>query len=205
MRGDLALAEFFDEGTRVVALVRAQGDPFPRPFAAVEHDERGVAFGRAARLGDEHIEHEPVAVLHEDVSPEAESRLLASALARNSCFGVGLRDVRFVGTALTMEVDIGVLAACWWRLVVVARLHALERRPRLEQRPVDGEVVVRGQLRLRRFIHHGREELLSHLVLDQPLPVLGEARVVEGWGGDIHVQEPLEEKVVLEPFAKLAL
>jgi hypothetical protein len=42
-------------------------------------------------------------------------------------------------------------------------------------------------------------------VLKQPCLVLREARRVEGRVHDIQVQEPLEQQVVLQPFAKLPL
>ena len=39
----------------------------------------------------------------------------------------------------------------------------------------------------------------------QPGPVLGERRLVEGTAPDVQVEEPAEEHVVAQPFAELAL
>ena len=39
----------------------------------------------------------------------------------------------------------------------------------------------------------------------QPGPVLGERRLVEGTAPDVQVEEPPEEHVVGQPFAELAL
>ena len=42
-------------------------------------------------------------------------------------------------------------------------------------------------------------------MIDQPFPAPREACVVNSWGGDVHVQEPLEQQqVALEPPAELA-
>ena len=44
-----------------------------------------------------------------------------------------------------------------------------------------------------------------HVVLEQTRAVLAEARGVEGRVGDVEVEEPLEQQVVLQPLAELAL
>ena len=44
-----------------------------------------------------------------------------------------------------------------------------------------------------------------HLMRQQPRPVLGERRLVEGTAPDVQVEEPPEEHVVGQPFAELAL
>lgn len=80
---DFSLAERFDKGAGVVAPVGPESDTLPRPSATVEHHERRISFGRAIGLADEDVEDEPVAVLHQDVTAEAELRLLATALARD--------------------------------------------------------------------------------------------------------------------------
>ena len=89
VRGDLALAQLLDEGPRVVALVGSQRDPLPRQAPPVEHHEGGIALRCPGCLGDQEVEDEPTAVLHEDVSSIGEARLLAPALAREERFGVG--------------------------------------------------------------------------------------------------------------------
>ncbi len=87
----------------------------------------------------------------------------------------------------------------------VLGLEALVRRPRLQQRPVDGEVItgeVAAQLRL---THHGGEEPVGDLVVQEPLAVLGEGRRIERGGVDGQVQEPLEQQVVVQPLAERPL
>src|SRR5487761_481989 len=78
--------------------------------------------------------------------------------------------------------------------VGLARFQALHRGPRLEQGAVDREVIVGEQLQPLRFGQHRREELPRYLVLEQPTPVLGKRRLVEGIVLDVEVQEPLEEE-----------
>jgi hypothetical protein len=54
-------------------------------------------------------------------------------------------------------------------------------------------------------VEHRLEELAADVVLEQALAVLGEGALIEGGILDVHVQEPLEEEVVLKPLAELAL
>jgi hypothetical protein len=79
------------------------------------------------------------------------------------------------------------------------------RRPRVEQGPVDGEVIagqVAAQLAL---AHHRRQELIGDLMVEEAFTVLGESGGVEGGLVDAHVQEPLEQQVVVETFAERSL
>ena len=54
-------------------------------------------------------------------------------------------------------------------------LEALERSPRLDQRPIDGEMVIAHQVRRSRLLDDQPEKAAGHIVLDEPLPVLGRA------------------------------
>lgn len=49
------------------------------------------------------------------------------------------------------------------------------------------------------------EEFTGEVLLEETLAVLGEGGVVEDGVADVEAQEPLEEEVVLEPLAELAL
>src|SRR6516162_4797409 len=70
--------------------------------------------------------------------------------------------------------------------------EALVRRPGVEQGAVDGEVVT-GQVATQLGLaDHRREELVGHVVGQQPGAVLGERGGVEGGLVDTHVQEPLD-------------
>jgi hypothetical protein len=84
-------------------------------------------------------------------------------------------------------------------------LEALERGPGLQQGAIDGEVLTGKQVLLTSEAQDCLEEFAADVVLEQPLPVLGEGAQVEGGVLHVEVQEPLEEQVVAEPFAELAL
>ena len=83
-----------------------------------------------------------------------------------------------------------------WRVpLLVPRPDALEGGPRLQQGPVHAEVLLRQQALPPRFAHHRPEEPARHLMRQQPGPVLGERRLVEGTAPDVQVEEPPEEHV----------
>src|SRR5437899_8853672 len=143
----------------------------------------------------------------------------AFALTRQPGLHVGAGDVSVVGTLLAVEVDLNIAAAAlaWGRPprvalglalaaeVGAARLEALERGPGLEQGAVNGEVLIGEQLQLTSLVEHGLEEESADVVLQEPVAVLGEGALVESGVLDVEVQEPLEEEIVLEPLAELAL
>jgi hypothetical protein len=63
-------------------------------------------------------------------------------------------------------------------------------------------VLVAHQGRAAGHAHDFSEELRSDLVLQEPLPVPRERRVVEALLGSVHVQEPPEQQVVVELLAE---
>jgi hypothetical protein len=68
-------------------------------------------------------------------------------------------------------------------------LEALERGVALDQRAVDGEVLVAGEPRVDRPTHDPVEELLRDPVARQTLAVVAEGRVVEDAVGGVQIQE----------------
>ncbi len=83
--------------------------------------------------------------------------------------------------------------------------EALVRRPRLQQRAIDGEVLTRQVAAQLGLVHDGGEELVRDLVFEEPYAVLGERGRVERGGVDAHVQEPFEQQVVVAPLAERPL
>jgi hypothetical protein len=81
----------------------------------------------------------------------------------------------------------------------------LHRGPGFQQGAIHREVIVGEQLATLRLSPHRLEEAMRDLVIEEPLPVLAEGGGIERRVADVHVQEPLEEHVVLESFAELAL
>ena len=137
----------------------------------------------------------------------AELRRLPRPLRVQLRLRVGAGDVRLAAAPLPAEVDLPVAPAsgATGRVLLVARVVALERGPGLQQRAVHGEVVGGEQPAPPRLGHHLREEGAGDVVLEQAVAVLGEAGGVERLVADVEVEEPLEEQVVAQPLAELAL
>jgi hypothetical protein len=83
--------------------------------------------------------------------------------------------------------------------------EALEGRPGVEQGAVDAEVVAGDEALQPGVLEHGCKEEPGDVSVEEPLAVLGERGGVEGRVLDVHVQEPLEQQVVVESLAELAL
>ena len=66
-------------------------------------------------------------------------------------------------------------------------------------------MLIREQIPLAGFVQHGIEERRRHVMLHEPLAVLGKGRGVEGRVSDVEVEEPLEQQVVLQPLTELPL
>ena len=128
------------------------------------------------------------------------------ALAIEPRLGIRRRLVRLVAAFLAVEVHRRVARIVGRRAVLRALLlEALERRPRFDQRAVDGEVFGRHQAALLRDRDHTFEEEPRHVGLEHSLLVLREARRVEALLVEVHVEEEAEQQVVVEPLAELSL
>ena len=103
------------------------------------------------------------------------------------------------------QCDLGVAARRRVGRRTVLGLEALVRRPRLQQRPVDGEVLARDVAAQLGLADDRGEEPIRDLGFQQPVAVLGERRRVERLGVDRQVQEPLEQQVVVQPLAERPL
>jgi hypothetical protein len=87
----------------------------------------------------------------------------------------------------------------------VLALEALEAGPRLDQRAVNGEVLVREQVPLPRLGHHPIEKGARHLLAEQALPVLREHRGIPDRVVHLQAHEPAIQQVVVELFHQLPL
>ena len=111
MRRHVHRAQFVDEVFGVVALVGAERDrPWP-VGARLDHVQRRDPLGVAVGLGQAGVDHEPIAVLHQGMTHEAELGLLARSLAIEPRLRIGRRGVRLVGALLAMEVRLAVAPA----------------------------------------------------------------------------------------------
>src|ERR1019366_4223919 len=192
------------ERRSVVALVAGHRDP-ARLANLVQHLQPMLAFGPTTGLTHAQIDHYSVAILHQHALGVTELGLFAGALLRQSRFGVGRRLMSRVLAPLAVEVHARI-AGIIRRRAIAALLSlgtkALERRPRLDQRPVHRKVLVAGQLQLAGLCNHGTEKLTRYVVLKQARTIAAEAGVVEARLVPVHIQEPPEQKVVIQLLAK---
>ncbi len=103
--------------------------------------------------------------------------------------GIGLRLVRVVGALVAAKLGAVSLAA-------VLLLKTLLAGPRFDQRAVHREVLVR-QLRFGLRQHAGKERA-RHFLIQQPLPILAEHRVVPHRFVHLHSHEPAKQQVVAQ-------
>ena len=102
--------------------------------------------------------------------------------------------MRVVAPALPLEVDAGVAGVVGRSAAPVVRgPEVLEAGGGLDERAVDGEVLVREQPPRLALGQDRIEEALGHLVPQGALAVLAEDGGIEAGVGQLHVQEPAEE------------
>src|SRR5436309_661865 len=206
VREDTLLGQSDLELSNVVSLVRTQSHSPTRGInRASHHRQRGLRFGSAIGLRHQSIRAQPVFVFHQDMTDVAQLRGLSVPLAEQLGLRVRRRAVGRVASLLTPEVHLGVASATLWGLLSAPGAKALHRGTSLDQSPVHREVFVRQQSAPASLLDHLSEELPEQIRLQQPLPVLGECRRVEGRPHSRQVQKPPEQKVVLQPLAEQPL
>ena len=190
MRGHVQGSRGSHEVLRVVGLVRAHGDaPRTALLLVGQHQQRRLALGVAIGLGGHRGGDQTIAILHQGVAQIGQFGLLAVALLVQPRVRVGGRFVRLVGALAVVEV--GTVAV---RSVLLA--EALLRRPGLDQRAVDGEVLVAHEPLC--LLVHGREKLLRDLARQQPVAVLREHGMVPNRVVHAQAHEPAKEQVVVD-------
>lgn len=97
----------------------------PAAAGAGQQLAAGRMFGHC-RVGDQQIDAQTAAVLHERMTTVAELGRLAIALAHKLCIGVSGAPVGGAGALLTFEIQHSVAIARLGRLLVVLALEALE-------------------------------------------------------------------------------
>ena len=204
MRRHAAIADALDQAAGTVAGVGSEGTRIKSAFLKLLNLLDGNLCLRGANRGPDLDEDaEAVLVFHRRVARKAQSGLSAGPLAQELWLRVRGRFVSIVLPALALEVAPAV--AVPRPLVRVLLLEALKRRPRLYQRRIDREVLVANPMLGLREPNHLRKKQVGHLVFQHPCLVLLVRRVVEHRLIRIHVQEPAEEQIVLQPLAELPL
>ena len=139
---------------------------------------------------------------------------LALPLAVEPGVGIGGRGMRIVRPLLAMEIGFLIAslsrgraprlliapAASWWLTRTVLGLDALHRRPRLDQRAVDREVIARQKPLDPGLRQHRAQELRRDVAFQQPVAALGEHRMIPRSVIDADADEPAEQKVVFQPL-----
>jgi hypothetical protein len=133
-----------------------------------------IEAARESRLPGRPPGREAMAMIHQDVALVVQPGLLRPALAKQARVRVRCRLVRGVGASRPVAVHCRVAGIVRRRRRDIFALEALEPRPRLNERAVDSEVLVREQLPLPGLREHGLEEGLGHLTVEQALPILRE-------------------------------
>src|SRR3954469_6184600 len=124
--------------------------------------------------GGDGADDQALPVLHQRMPYETELCLLAPPLAVEPRVGVGGRGVRVVAAFLAVKVLLTVAARIGRWAGAVLRPEALGAGPRLQQRAVHREMLVRQQ-RLDLWLRqHGGEKLARNLAFEQAVSVLGE-------------------------------
>src|SRR5690606_34155893 len=145
VRGDTHGPTARDEVRRVVPLVRGQRAP-SSAAQRTKHRQRRVTLTMAAGLRDTRCTHQSAAMLHEHMGLVAQLRP-GIALAVKPGVRIAGRFVRVVATLLTLEIRLGVAMPTtrWVLRRPILGTEALVRGPRLQQRAVDREMLVRHQ------------------------------------------------------------
>ena len=171
VRRDIHAAQGAHVISAIIGLVLAHRDaPATWSGLAFEHRLGSTPFGCAVGLRNYPCDGKTIAVLHDDMPHVAQPRLATASLAIKLGIRVAGRGMSVVLAALAMEV--GTVVA----LVTILRLETLVRRPSLDQRAIDREMIVRQQRPDLRVIKQLGHELLQHLTALQAFPVLGESR-----------------------------
>ena len=142
-------------------------------------------------MGQPFIDHQSVAVLYQRMAHMAGNRRRMLRLVVNARIGDGGADVGGIGPLLAVEVDfwIGFAPGLLWRRPILGH-KAFMRSPRLDERPIDGEVFIREKsLGLRLGQHFGKQHL-RRILLNQPITILRERRVIPHPVVDRESDEP---------------
>ena len=187
------LAHQADEVCHVIALVGPQRAASPRrpvPLV-VHHPGRRLPFGvpvgaRGHRVGDQ-----PVPILDQQVSQVRQPRLRIVRPAIQPRVRVGGRGMCVVLARLPAKV-----AAVPARPAAVLPLKTLLTGPRLDERAVDREMLVRHQPL--GAVHHPSKEAASDRLVQQAVAVLRKHRRIPDGLVQFHPDAPAEQQVVVQ-------
>src|SRR5579863_210895 len=200
VRPNALAAQKANEAPAVIALVGTQARRLQMLASLALEELTGRCRFALQRRAHADIHAQPVTVLHQGVSAEAQLRFLTRTLLGGFRFGVRGGCMCVVGAAAAAKVHPTAPIRRRWRPIL--RLETLLARPRLDQRAIHGQML-RGQQPLAAGDLHNRiEEALGNVLPHQPLAQAREVRLIQGGLLKTHVQEPAKQNVVIEHLAK---
>jgi hypothetical protein len=197
VRGGPELPQLHHEVGGIIGPIGAHGDRL-RSGAPGDQLERRQAVGEAGGVGQLGLDHQTVAILHQQVAHEAEPRFLTMTLAKQPRIRIGGRGVAGVGPVLAVEVSARVATTVGWLILIILRAEALQAGPGLDQGAVDREVLAAQQGLDLRVAQEGGEEARCHLAREQPVAVGREDGRVPDRIVDPEPDKPAIQKVVVE-------
>ncbi len=118
MRRRIASAAIVHEVARVVSLVSAYGLRMAARHA-VKQPQCARAFCESVCMTDHGTDHQPRAVLYQDVSLVAQDGWTLFALLEQTCIWIRARLMRIVAASLALPVRVGIAPAAWRRWSIV--------------------------------------------------------------------------------------
>ena len=199
VRRDPHLSDRGDPGAGVIRFVGGDSEAPRRQRQLAEHDQRRIAFGGAAGRRDRGIDDQPVAVLRQQMREIPEFGLAADGFLVQPRVGIGGRLVRVVPSRRPLEIHGRILGIIGRPArTTPLRFEALVTRPRLEERPIDREMLVGEQpVGLDGGQHFG-EERVGDVAIEQPVAIFRKRRRVPHRIVETQPDEPPIENVVIE-------
>ena len=176
VRRDAHPAHGPDPGALVVQLVRRHGDAATCQRQLADHGDRRVAFAGAAGVRHRRVDDEAMAILGQQMPEIGQLRLVAGPFLIQPRVGVGRRLMGVVAPHLPVEIHRRILRVVGRRPVRALGFETLVAGPRLEERAVDGEMLVGQQSFLFDRGEHFRKERVRDVAVEQSVAILREGR-----------------------------
>src|SRR5665213_927869 len=183
----------------IIPFIRANGST-RTSRQSCEHRQCRLAFGGATRVRRLHVDDEPVTVLHQRVPQVPKHCTRSRRFFIQTRVRVRRRCVGIISPLLPFEIDVSVASVRTTTIVAtgVFGAKALVTRPCLDQRSVNGKVLVAKQIGASSTLHRRLEELPANLTFKKPLAVLTERRDVPNWIVHTQPDKPPKEQVIAE-------
>src|SRR5215470_621435 len=198
MRRHICLASRRHELLGVVSLVGPQRCSASTAYFVGEYSAL-IALCSPSRLRETGVDSESTSILHEQMPAIIELCFLPFSFLTQQSVRIGRGLMRLVGTFLPVEVNRRISRIIWWCFITTTfPLETFQPCCRLNQRSIDGEVLVAEQPVSSRLLKHLLEKRLGNVALDKSLTVLGERRRIPNVIVHSQTNEPAEQQVVVK-------